>query len=252
MKSNNHNPPRFGVSTFVCPHCSTYAQQDWMNESKLVQSVLSLQMDLFLSYRAKLQSHSAEHIEDFLTNQDVKHDLMSYSFRQYCVAECISCRKISIWVDKEMVYPHISSALPPTEDMPEDVKELYEEARQVQTFSARASAALLRLALEQLTVHLGETTGTLYERIGNLKKKGLSENVIRSLDIVRITANEGAAHAGQIDLTGEDNQQIVDTLFFLVNHIVEETITKPREINEAFNDLPEAKKDAIKDRDSAE
>ncbi len=151
--------------------------------------------------------------------------------------------------EEKMIYPLISSAPKPSKDMPNDVKEVYEEARQVSVYSPRAAAALLRVALEKLTAHLGETTGNLNTRIGKLKAKGLPDKVIDSLDIVRISANEGGSHAGTIDLTGEDNQKIVNKLFSLVNFIVERTITAINVVNEMFDQLPEAKKEGIKNRD---
>lgn len=164
-------------------------------------------------------------------------------------ATCAHCDNFSIWVHKKMVYPSISTAPYPNEDMPQDVREVFEEARIIAHLSPRAAAALLRVALEKLTRHFGETKGSLNARIGNLSKKGLPEQVIKSLDTVRITANEGGAHAGQIDLTGADSERIVNTLFQLVNLVVEKTITEPAVIENMFEDLPEDKKQGIKNRD---
>ncbi|MBB1578956.1 MAG: DUF4145 domain-containing protein [candidate division SR1 bacterium] len=135
-------------------------------------------------------------------------------------------------------------------DMPDAVKELYNEAREIAGKSPRAAAALLRVALEKLTEELGETTGNLNTRIRNLQKQGLSEKVIKSLDILRITANEGGSHAGQIDLTGADNSDVVIKLFKLLNFIVEKTITENNEIDELFDLLPEDKKKGIENRDN--
>ena len=114
--------------------------------------------------------------------------------------------------------------------------------------SSSAASALLRVALEKPTEELGQTEGNLNTRIKNLKDKGLPESVIHSLDIVRITANEGGAHSGQIDLTGKDGPKIVLKLFWLVNFIVEKTISEPQKINEIFNALPQDKKQGIKNR----
>lgn len=114
--------------------------------------------------------------------------------------------------------------------------------------SSSAAAALLRVALEKLTEELGQTEGNLNTRIKNLKNQGLPEKVIHSLDIVRITANEGGAHSGQIDLTGKDGPEIVLRLFWLVNFIVEKTISEPEQIKKWRNNLPEDKKQGIKNR----
>jgi hypothetical protein len=170
---------------------------------------------------------------------------------------CVRCKKCSLWkykwsnhfYDTSMIYPQKLTAPIADDDMPDGVKELYNEARAISALSPRAAAALLRVSLEKLTEHLGENTGDLNTRIGNLKKQGLPAKVIQSLDIVRITANEGASHAGEIDLTGKDNSEIVSRLFKLVNFIVEKTITDSKEIENMFCALPENKREGIKNRD---
>ena len=148
-----------------------------------------------------------------------------------------------------MIYPLILTNPPSHKDMPEKVKEIYNEARNIAHYSPRATAALLRLALEELCIHLGETKGNLYTKIGNLKKKGLPESVIKGLDIVRITGNDGA-HSGVIDLNNKDNEKIVDKLFNIVNFIIEKTITEHETIKKMFDKMPETKKEGIKNRDN--
>ena len=74
--------------------------------------------------------------------------------------------------------------------------------------------------------------------------------MIQSLDAVRIVGNEGGAHEGQIDLTGEDNKDLVNGLFRLVNFIVEKTITEPDEIKDMFSSLPENQRQAAERRDN--
>lgn len=135
-------------------------------------------------------------------------------------------------------------------DMPDTVKELYNEAREIAWKSPRAAAALLRVALEKLTEELWETEWNLNTRIWKLQKQWLPEKVIKSLDILRITANEWGSHAGQIDLTWADNFAIVTKLFRLLNFIVEKTITENKEIDKMFDDLPEDKKKGIENRDN--
>jgi hypothetical protein len=66
--------------------------------------------------------------------------------------------------------------------------------------------------------------------------------------VVRIFANEGGSHVGEIDLSGEDNEEIVNKLFKLTNFIVEKTITENREIDEIYSMIPEDKRDGIKNR----
>lgn len=210
-----YTPPKYEADAFNCPFCHAYAHQFWYN---MYKGISALVYDIFGGY--------------------------------YRVSQCKRCEKYAIWNSQgNMVDPLVSSAPIPNSDMPDAVKELYEEARQVQLFSPRASAALLRVALEKLTEHLGQTVGDLNIRIKNLKAQGLNERIIKSLDTVRINANEGGSHAGQIDLTGKDNREVVNKLFFLMNIIVEKTISEPQLIDEQFNQLPDDKKDGIKQRD---
>ena len=168
------------------------------------------------------------------------------------VSICAKCENYAIWNkdSKIMIRPNVSPAPLPNEDMPSDVKEIYEEARQVSAFSPRAATALLRVSLEKLTANLWETEWNLNTRIWNLNKKWLPEKVIQSLDILRITANEWWSHAWEIDLTWADNQEIVNGLFFLVNFIVEKVISDNKKIDEMYANLPEDKIKWIKNRDS--
>ena len=50
-----------------------------------------------------------------------------------------------------MIFPSGSTIPMAHTDMPESVKEIYDEAREIAGQSPRAAAALLRLALEKIT-----------------------------------------------------------------------------------------------------
>lgn len=207
-------------------------------------------MKYFHEYKANIESYPAKIITIFLQNfEKFMNDNKSEEKNVFHYAFCLHCEKFSIWVNQKMIYPLISTKPLAHSDMPDNIKKTYNEARSVASSSSRAAAALLRVALEELTKHLGEKEGNLNKRIGNLKQKGLPETVIKSLDIVRIYANEGGAHSGKIDLENKDNKGIVDKLFNIINFIVEKTITEKKEIEEMFKELPKSKKEGIKNRD---
>ena len=84
------------------------------------------------------------------------------------VSFCSHCSEFSVWYDENLIYPKSSFAPMPSEDMPEDVKEDFLEARNIVMDSPRAAAALLRLALQKLMIHLGEKGKNLNEDIANL------------------------------------------------------------------------------------
>lgn len=69
--------------------------------------------------------------------------------------------------------------------MPKDVKEDFEEARNVVDVSLRA-AALLRLVTQKLMIHLGEKGKNLNGDIASLVEKGLSKKIQKALDAVNL------------------------------------------------------------------
>lgn len=213
MAIKDYVSPEFELDWFNCPHCWAFS---------------------------------------YHTRHDMSYWTWKNNWLNLKLSFCVKCMEYCIWdtEKKTMIWPNISTAPLPNEDMPDDVKDLYEEARQVSALSPRAAAALLRVSLEKLTAHLWETEWKLNTRIGNLNKKWLPEKVIQSLDILRINANEWGSHAWEIDLTWSDNQKIVNWLFFLVNFIVEKTISEPKKIDEMYWSLPEDKIKWIENRDS--
>jgi hypothetical protein len=141
----------------------------------------------------------------------------------------------------------MSTAPLPYDDMPSDVKEDFLEAREVVEISPRSAAALLRLALQKLMKHLGQKGEKINTDIGELVKAGLPVKIKLALDSLRIYGNY-AVHPGEIDL--KDDRETALKLFTLLNLIVYDRITQPKEIEELFNRLPESKTRGVKNRDN--
>lgn len=139
-----------------------------------------------------------------------------------------------------MVHPSVSTTPLAHEDMPEDVKEVYDKARAVFPFSHEASSAMLRSALEQLLNHLDPSSNNLSKKLDRLIQKGtLPEPVIQAMDSIRLIGND-AIHPGKIQW--DEPQEIALLLFELMNMIVEETITKPNKVRHLYSLLPESRK----------
>jgi hypothetical protein len=178
----------------------------------------------------------------------------------YKAAQCTHCQQWTLWTHEAkgrgpvgsiwvggMIYPFkLTSPLPHT-DIPEACKPEYEEARYVLPYSPRAAAGLLRLCIQKLCKELGASGNNINKDIGDLVKKGLDTRIQRALDVVRVTGNN-AVHPGTMDLA--DDTELVNKLFKLVNLIVEEMITKPRDIDNLYSSLPEESRKAIEKRDS--
>jgi hypothetical protein len=122
----------------------------------------------------------------------------------------------------------------------------YMEARDIFARSPRAAAALLRLCIQKLLASLGEKGKNINEDIASLVAKGLPVTVQRALDYCRVIGNN-AVHPGEINLN--DTPEIAQHLFGMVNFIVEDRITRPREIDQLYANIPDASRKAIEERD---
>ena len=205
---NKYVAPKFELDAFNCPICEAYAHQRWCI---------------------------------------VRADSIGLLKREYLIlSKCIKCNGNAIWKNSRMIYPVASTAPLPSEDMPKDVKDDFIEARDIVNSSSRAAAALLRLALQKLMVHLGEVGKNINDDIGSLVKKGLPAKIQRALDSVRVIGNN-AVHPGEIDL--KDDTPTALSLFELINIIVEVTITQTKKVEEIYETIPGVAKKAIEKRD---
>jgi len=145
-----------------------------------------------------------------------------------------------------MVVPDETPIEIPHQDLPSDCIPEYMEARSIFSRSPRSSAALLRLCIQKLLPHLGETGRNINDDIKSLVSKGLPILVQKALDYCRVVGNN-AVHPGEIDLN--DTPEIAQNLFQMINFIVQNRITGPKEIEDLYNQLPQDSRDAIDKRD---
>ncbi len=213
-----YTAPYFHKDAFNCPHCGAFSYMEWFEIKK---------------YYGPLNIHP-------LPNA-------------YKYALCSHCKQISLWKPCEdsvlggMLYPDVGSAPLPAEDMPDDVKKDYEEAARIFIKSPRGAAALLRLGLQKLCIHLGEEGKNINTDIRSLvKKEVLSGQVVKVADTLRITGNN-AVHPGQI--SDEDFDRAAGKMFDLINALVEETITKPKMWNNLYEQMPENARNAAEAQD---
>ncbi|HYT44214.1 MAG TPA: DUF4145 domain-containing protein [Methylomirabilota bacterium] len=201
----------FQHTAFNCPYCDVYAHQIWSGVVRFTSEGLEI------------------------------------DFEDVSVSVCQRCKHRAIWVNKNLIYPESNTAPLPNPDMPQDIQDDYYEAASISAKSPRGATALLRLAIQKLCVHLGQTGKDLNSDIANLVKDGLPVQIQKALDIVRVIGNN-AVHPGVIDL--KDDQETVNTLFNLINHIVQNRITQPKEIDALYETLPEEARTAIDKRDT--
>ena len=204
-----HYTPEFNKESFHCPHCGVYSRQIWKT--------------------ASIWDNGSQDLPDLK------------------IAFCTHCNDKSIWFNENMIEPNIGGVALPNNDLPEDIKSDYYEARDILNKSPRGSAALLRLAIQKLCKELGEKGKNIIDDIAELVKKGLPLKIQQALDYVRVIGNN-AVHPGQINL--KDNKEAAINLFTLLNLIAEVMITQPKEVDKLYNSLPQGHKDSIAKRDN--
>lgn len=144
--------------------------------------------------------------------------------------------------------PDRGAAPAPSADMPDDVKADYEEAANICSRSPRAAAALLRLALQKLCVHLGEKGDKIDADIRELARKNiLPQLLINVADTVRITGNN-AVHPGE--MAPEDVDFVASKMFLMLNLIVAKGITEPKELEALYGMVPAGARAAAEQKDA--
>jgi hypothetical protein len=204
-------PPTSNGTAFNCPHCDAYAHQHWFT----------------MGYTSPRTGWS--------------------SFDRTTMCQCSHCRRFSIWLDKKLIDPQGGNTPLPHPEMPDAVKDDYKEAQRVFGNSPRSSAALLRLVIQKLCEELGQKGENLNADIAALVAIGLPVQIQQALDIVRVVGNN-QVHPGTLDV--RDDPTIAAALFELVNAIVEDRISRPKQIDALYNKLPETARQAIEARNT--
>ncbi|GAB5492990.1 MAG: hypothetical protein Phog2KO_32050 [Phototrophicaceae bacterium] len=165
---------------------------------------------------------------------------------RFRLGTCQYCDDLTCWYEGKLVFPIASVAPRSHEDMPDGIKEDYEEARSILALSPRGSAALLRLCVQKLMKELGESGENINKDIASLVGKGLPAQIQKMLDIVRVIGNE-SVHPGVINLN--DDRDTALALFGIINAVIDNQISQPKRIDELYNSLPPSKLDGIEKRD---
>lgn len=269
-----YTPPALGKAAFSCPYCHAFAHQRWFKVG-MAQDLIFETLEEWITHNKKAlesrikkyPSDKLELLEAFKEWEENQNEHFSsgkialqwgdspwrYKGLHFSeltttwASQCFSCNAVALWLGNSLIHPRICTAPPASPDLPEDIRVDVEEARKVLNDSPRASAALLRLALEKLCNQLtGKPELKLDKKIGLLVKDGLPERTQQAMDAIRVISNN-AVHPGQIDFN--DNRETALALFSLVEIIVHNTWTKNKIVEKAYALLPESTKNAIARRD---
>lgn len=205
-----YSKPEFGQGSFTCPHCNCFSQHDWRS--------------IDINQRPLVENN-----------------------HRWVTSWCLRCEQYCFWKNEELEWPLRSGLPEPVDGCPKQVMSVYDESREVFPHSPRASAALLRLAIQMICKEKGLPGKDLNADIGALVAKGLAPEIQQSLDLVRVVGNN-AVHPGQIVI--EDNKDSIEKFFGLVNLIVDVLIVQPTKVSAMFHALvPPAQKQQIAKRD---
>lgn len=243
--------PEYGKSPFTCPHveCQTLGQQT-SNALHLAKTGVHVDAALYgtrcgICGRGSVWSReqvetaasvaaSNSHLRERIQALDTGNDVEEAPVAEYETG----------W---RLVHPATTQAPAPNTDLPDAIRRDYDEAAQVLPHSARAAAALLRLAVQRICKELGEPGKDINTDIGSLVRKDrISASLQQAMDTVRITGNE-SVHPGTLDVS--DDPDLALALFHLVNKIAEKAFTEPREMAELYAKMPESKRNGVAQRD---
>lgn len=249
--------PSVTLDGFNCSHCGAYAHQEWYRlcalslgpnsvpvlpklSSLAVYSPKPRKVDSRISQMGPVEAH---HLRTLPTLRISPDQVTNRELMNAWISECAKCREVTFWISRHQIWPITGAAPAPHPDMPNSVREGYDEARSIMDRSPRAAAALLRLAVENLCDDQGAKGKRLFDKIGDLD---LPDDVRDSLDTVRVIAGDGL-HTGQI--RHEDDRGTVSQLFELVNFIVHERISRPERLKKLRKGFSKGALDAIEKRD---
>ncbi len=254
--------PSLQKGAFSCPHCGAYTTQHWhkLRSQELKNGDFPARYSATLhdavSGDRELDDEAKKPFLEWLKNLKSGFVFFEREGGEYFetkvynlnLSSCYHCHKVAVWVGERVVFPDSKVAISPNADLPHDILKDFEEASAIANQSPRGAAALLRLCIQKLCIHLGEKGKKIDDDIGSMVKKGLNPLVQQALDIVRVIGNE-AVHPGSIDLN--DDRETALQLFELVNAIVDQMITHPKAVKELYAKLPESKRKAIEARDKS-
>jgi hypothetical protein len=152
-----------------------------------------------------------------------------FSSCEYYVAVCRGCKRIALFEKDKLVFP-TGSGIPAAECMPQEAKEVFEEAQSIINLSPRAACAMLRICVERMVNASGAKGGNLDEKINSL---GLPATMARLAHACRLVGND-AVHNSVIDFSvGSDEALAVSgALSRFANRLAEELFGMAAEADE--------------------
>jgi len=187
-------PPSVEETAFNCPHCGALARQFW-----LTVHAASMKKDElpFLIDEKRLEDLSLSHIEKKEDREEYKEwarrkakgrpffnrvpEYSGMEVNNVWISHCYNCGEAALWLCDRMIYPQFGVAPVANSDMPDEIRQDYNEASAILDQSPRGAAALIRLAIQKLCKELGQPGKNINDDIGALVRDGLDPGSSRHL-----------------------------------------------------------------------
>ena len=231
--------PKLNDKSFKCLYCNITTTHSWNNH---VVALSASNIDIW---------ERSDHYEKKDVIKYVRGELyLSYEknivFDDVYVTVCHHCEKPTIWLDDNQtlkpILPSDNQYPSPSDKMPQEVKDVYNQAGSIADKSPRAANAMLRSAIEELMRIIVETPGDLNQMIEDAYKNNIiTAHIKESLHSIRLLGNN-ALHPNQIRI--EDDVDTND-IFNIINHIVDVTLHHS-EVIENIQDIDSKNKKARK------
>ena len=223
--------PELDKASFNCPRCGSFAAQTWHQ----------------LIYRVKTNIFQARDITETGDSIEGADSPYNQSFlSQWYMSQCASCSHMSVWRSDRLIYPATSNLPLPSPDMPVEVVELYEEAREVYGVSPRAGAAMARATLEKLLKSLDPDApkGTRLDGYIARVESKVSQPTWQLLTVIRHTGNKSLHIDDEPDdavvfVLSDADAQVAPLMFEAINDVVQQLISHPKRVAELYARVPE-------------
>lgn len=257
-----HIEPSVTEAAFSCPHCGALTTQTWSKtySDKYTKPKVPPMPDASVIADLESDKDLEKDLRDrwikYVTrvvNGEVFYDkpegtvYPDFQVANLNISQCYNCSKLAIWLHDRLLFPNTRTGVEPNEDLDDDIKQDFNEAREILDLSPRGAAALLRLAVQKLCKQLGEGGRNIDDDIASLVGKGLNPIIQKALDVVRVVGNE-AVHPGTLDL--RDDRDTAVQLLQLINSITDQMISHPKKVESLYDKLPEAKRAGIDTRNA--
>lgn len=206
------------TKAMTCPHCGSAAI---FTQHPVLKCFLKA---------GELRTYADDYGRTYGTSfRSITDECEFYAPELVCLWRCPNCKNLTLEVAGEIVFP-TGSGIPAVDCMPQEAKEVFEEAQSIINLSPRAACAMLRICVERMVNAAEAQGGNLSQKIESLN---LPPKLTKLAHACRLVGND-AVHNNVIDFSvGSDEAQAVSgALSRFANRLAEELFGMAAEADE--------------------